>query len=96
MSRRCSITGKMAMRGNNVSHANNKTRRSFMPNLHNLTFRSEILGTDVGIKLSSHGLRTLEFKGGLDNFLLKTANPKLTGEMRQLKKKIMKKMAIAS
>jgi large subunit ribosomal protein L28 len=96
MSRRCSITGKTGMRGNNVSHANNKTRRSFLPNLHQLSFKSEILGADVSLKVSSHGLRTIEHNGGLDAFLLSTGTSKLTTEMAQLKKKVQKKVAAAS
>jgi large subunit ribosomal protein L28 len=96
MSRRCSVTGKVGMRGNNVSHANNKTRRSFLPNLHQLSFKSEILGSDVSLKVTSHGLRTIEHNGGLDAYLLSTGSRKLTEEMVKLKKKVKKKMAVAS
>ncbi len=93
MSRRCEITGKGVLSGNNVSHANNKTRRRFLPNLQEISLKSEILGTSVAVKTSAHGLRTIEHKGGLDAFLVETANAKLTPEMKKLKKKIQKKSA---
>lgn len=96
MSRVCEITGKGVMVGNNVSHANNKTKRRFLPNLQTVSLASEILGASVSVRVSTHGLRTVEFKGGLDGFLMKTKNAKLTAPMKKLKKKIVKKQAIAA
>jgi large subunit ribosomal protein L28 len=95
MSRVCTITGKNVMVGNNVSHANNRTRRRFLPNLQNMSLLSDVLGMSISLRLSNHGLRTVEFKGGLDSFLLKTKNAKLTPEMKKLKKKILKKQKAA-
>ena len=96
MSRVCEITGKGVMVGNNVSHANNKTKRRFLPNLQTVSLASEILGSSVSVRISNHGLRTVEFKGGLDGFLIKTKNAKLTASMKKLKKKIVKKQAVAA
>lgn len=96
MSRVCEITGKGVMVGNNVSHANNKTKRRFLPNLQTVSLASEILGSSVSVRVSTHGLRTVEFKGGLDGFLMKTKNAKLTASMKKLKKKIVKKQEIAA
>ncbi|MEI8320749.1 MAG: 50S ribosomal protein L28 [Alphaproteobacteria bacterium] len=96
MSRRCEITGKGVLSGNNVSHANNKTRRRFLPNLQEISFTSETLGASYKIKTSAHGLRTIEHKGGFDAFLLNTSAAKLPAEMKKLKKKIEKKLAAAT
>lgn len=96
MTRRCEITGKVAMAGNNVSHANNKTRRRFLPNLQEISFISEALGVSVKIRTSAHGLRTVEHKGGLDAFLLNTSDAKLTAEMKKLKNKVQKKISAAA
>ena len=96
MSRVCEITGKGVMVGNNVSHANNKTRRRFLPNLQTVSFMSEILGATYSVRVSAHGLRTVEFKGGLDGFLLKTKNAKLTPSMKKLRKKLLKKQEVAA
>ena len=68
MSRRCQITGKGVLTGNNVSHANNKTRRRFLPNLQDVSLVSEVLGSAVRIRVSVQGLRTIEHNGGLDAF----------------------------
>ena len=95
MSRVCQITGKGVKVGNNVSHAHNKTRRRFLPNLQSVSLASEALGVSVPIRLCTRGLRTVEFKGGLDAFLLKTKNAKLTPEMKKLKKQILKKQGAA-
>ncbi len=88
MAKRCIITGKGAQSGNNVSHANNKTRRRFLPNLQVVSLLSETLGTTVTLRLSSRGLRTIEHNGGLDAFLLSTPNGKLSCEAKRLKKRI--------
>lgn len=95
MSRRCEITGKGVMTGNNVSHANNRTRRRFLPNLQEVSLRSDILGVSVSIRTTVHGLRTVEFKGGLDAYVQATPYSKLTDEMKKIKKQIEKKTAAA-
>ncbi len=93
MSRRCAITGKGVMTGNNVSHANNKTRRRFLPNVQSRTLLSEILGETVRLRVSGHGLRTVEHNGGLDAFLLGRPDSKLTVEARRIKRRIEKARA---
>ena len=78
MSRVCELTGKGRQVGNNVSHANNKTKRTFLPNLQNVTLMSDALGESVKLRVSTHGLRSVEHVGGLDNWLLKTNEDKLS------------------
>ncbi len=90
MARRCLITGKRAQFGNNVSHANNRSRRRFEINLQKTSLLSDALGETVRMRLSVHGMRTVEHKGGLDAFLLGTPNRKLTTEARRLKRRIEK------
>jgi len=91
MARRCEITGKGVMSGNNVSHAVNRTRRRFLPNLQSNTLQSDILGEGVRLKLSTKAIRTIDFKGGLDSFLLGTPDRKLASEAVKVKKRILKK-----
>ena len=93
MSRRCAVSGKGVMTGNNVSHANNKTRRRFLPNMQDTTLFSEILQRGVKVRLSANGLRTIEHKGGLDAYLSGEAPTKLTSEFRRLKKLLEKATA---
>lgn len=93
MSRICELTGKGRQVGNNVSHANNKTKRTFLPNLQNVTLISDALGTSVRLRVSTHGLRSVEHNGGLDNWLLKTSNDKLSLRARRLKRDVAKKLA---
>jgi large subunit ribosomal protein L28 len=88
MSRRCEITGKGVLSGNNVSHANNKTRRRFLPNLQVTSLLSDILGSAVRMRLCTRAMRTVEHNGGIDSFLLGTPNTKLTEEARSLKRRI--------
>jgi large subunit ribosomal protein L28 len=88
MSRRCEITGKGVLSGNNVSHANNKTRRRFLPNLQVTSLLSDTLGSSVRMRLSTRAIRTVEHNGGIDAFLLGTPNTKLTEEARALKRRI--------
>ena len=95
MSRRCSMTGKGVMAGNNVSHANNKTRRRFLPNLQDMSLLSDALGKVVRLKLSTRAIRTIEHKGGLDRYLLDTSNTKLPEEALALKRKVKKAMVTA-
>ena len=90
MARRCAITGKGVLAGNNVSHANNKTRRRFLPNLQNVSVMSETLGRPVSLRVSTNGLRTIEHKGGIDAFLKKAQSDTLTAELRRLKRQIAK------
>ena len=91
MSRRCEITGKGVMSGNNVSHAVNRTRRRFLPNLQSTSLVSDILGEKVNFRLCTKAMRTIDFKGGLDAFLLGTPNRKLASEAIKVKKRILKK-----
>lgn len=93
MARRCAITGKGVQTGNNVSHANNKTRRRFLPNLQDASLLSDVLGQTVKLRLTVHALRTIEHNGGLDAYLLKTSDLKLTDEARRIKRRIEKAAA---
>jgi len=88
MSRRCQITGKGVLTGNNVSHANNKTRRRFLPNLQDTSLLSDTLGMAIRMRLSTRGIRTVEHNGGIDAYLLATPNRRLTVEARALKRRI--------
>ncbi|GBQ72319.1 50S ribosomal protein L28 [Ameyamaea chiangmaiensis NBRC 103196] len=90
MSRRCQITGKGVLTGNNVSHANNKSRRRFLPNLQEISLLSETLGSSVRMRVSTNGIRTVEHNGGLDAFLLSTPNRKLPLEAQTIKRRILK------
>ena len=96
MARRCSITGKGVMTGNNVSHANNKSRRRFLPNLQRTSLLSEALGQTVRLRLTTAAIRTIEHNGGLDEFLKGTKNAKLGPEARVLKRRIEKAAAAAA
>ncbi len=93
MSRRCQITGKGVLTGNNVSHANNKTRRRFLPNLQESSMLSDALGADVHMRLSTRGIRTVEHNGGIDAFLLGTANRKLPPQALVIKRRILRAQA---
>ena len=95
MSRICELTGKGRMVGNNVSHANNKTKRTFLPNLQNVTLISDSLGRSVKLRVSTNGLRSVEHVGGLDNWLAKTGEDKLSLKARKLKREIAKQQASA-
>jgi len=93
MSRVCELTGKAVMTGNNVSHANNKTKRRFLPNLVNVTLLSDALGRSVRLRISANALRTVEHRGGLDAFLVKADGRELSQRARLLKKQVAKKLA---
>ncbi|WP_321394670.1 50S ribosomal protein L28 [Emcibacter sp.] len=93
MSRVCELTGKGVMSGNNVSHAMNKSRRRFLPNLTKATLLSDALGQSVSLRISTHALRSVEHNGGLDNFLLKSRDENLSIKARRLKTQIKKKAA---
>jgi large subunit ribosomal protein L28 len=96
MSRVCELTGKGRQVGHNVSHANNKTKRTFLPNLQNVTLMSDTLGTSVKLRVSTHGLRSVEHVGGLDNWLMKTSEDKLSPKVRKLKRELAKKATEAA
>ena len=93
MARRCVITGKGVLAGNNVSHANNRTRRRFLPNLQETSVLSDALGELVRIKVSTRGLRTIEHNGGLDAFLLSVSDRGLTEDARRIKRRVEKALA---
>ena len=93
MSRACELTGKAVLTGNNVSHANYKTKRRFLPNLVNVTLISEALNQNVRLRISANALRSVEHRGGLDAFLAKADEKTLSQRARLLKKQIAKKQA---
>ena len=90
MSRRCELTGKGVMAGNNVSHAKNRTKRKFLPNLNNVSLVSEALGRSFKFKISASALRSVDRKGGLDSFLLKAKENELSSSALKVKKDINK------
>ena len=90
MSRVCELTGKGPMTGNNVSHANNKTRRRFLPNLNDTTLQSEALGRSFKLRISAHALRCVDHRGGLDKFLAKAKDSDLSPNALKIKKAIKK------
>ncbi len=90
MSHRCSLTGKQAQFGHNVSHSNRKTNRRFLPNIQKVTLPSEALGRELSLQISTRALRTVQKKGGLDRFLLETDDAKLAPEGLRLKRKVKK------
>jgi len=96
MSRRCELTGKGVLSGHNVSHANNKTKRVFRPNLQTVSLASESLGRVVSLKVSMHALKTIDRKGGLDVFLLKAKDSVLSQRALRLKKQVAKRLAADS
>ena len=93
MARRCELTGKDVLTGNNVSHAHNKTRRRFLPNLCEVSLMSDTLNRRVRLKISANALRTVEHRGGLDAFLMKARNGDLSTKARRLKREISKRQS---
>ncbi len=93
MARRCDFTGKGVMAGNNVSHANNRTRRRFLPNLQEASLFSDALNKQVQVRLTTSAIRTVEKRGGIDAFLLSTTSDKLGAKARVLKRQIQKAVA---
>ena len=93
MSRACELTGKAVMTGNNVSHANNKTRRRFLPNLVNVTLMSEALGQGFRMRIAASALRTVEHRGGLDAFLMKEREATLSPKAALIRRQVAKKQA---
>lgn len=96
MSRRCELTGKGVQSGNNVSHAHNKTRRRFLPNLVNVTLMSEALNQKYRLRISASALRSVEHRGGLDAFLAKAKTDELSPKALRIKKNIAKKVSEAA
>ena len=95
MSRICELTGKGRLTGCNVSHANNKTKRVYLPNLQNVTLMSDGLERSFRFRVSTHGLRSVEHVGGLDNWLLKTADGKLSPRALKVKRELRKRQEAA-
>ncbi len=95
MSRRCELTGKGPMTGNNVSHANNKTKRRFLPNLQDVTLMSDTLGRSFRLRVSNAALRTVDHRGGLDAFLARAKEGELSANALKIKKEIAKAQAAA-
>ena len=93
MARRCELTGKGVMTGNNVSHAHNKTRRRFLPNLVNVHLMSDVMGASYRFRISTQALKSVEHRGGLDAFLLKARDTELSEKARKLKKQISRRLA---
>ena len=89
MTMKCQLTGKTHQTGNNVSHAKNRSKRRFLPNLQNVSFTSDKLRKSIQLKVAASTIRTVEKKGGLDEYLLKTSNAKLPMEALKLKKQIL-------
>ncbi|MDP3372178.1 MAG: 50S ribosomal protein L28 [Candidatus Paracaedibacteraceae bacterium] len=96
MSRLCPITGKKGLSGNHVSHANNKSKRRYQPNLQQVSLMSEALGRSVHMRMTTRGLKTVEFHGGLDAFLLRSSTRILNSELRSLKKIITARQTVAT
>ncbi|MEM1286116.1 MAG: 50S ribosomal protein L28 [Cohaesibacteraceae bacterium] len=90
MARRCELTGKGVQTGNNVSHANNKTRRRFLPNLNTVSLVSDALGRTVRLRITASALRSVEHRGGLDAFLLKARDTELSANALKVKKEVLK------
>lgn len=95
MSRRCELTGKGVQSGHNVSHSNIKTNRRWLPNLNTVTLQSEALGRSFRLKVSSHALRTVDHRGGLDGFLLKASDDELSPKALKIKRDIVAATAAA-
>ncbi|TYB90341.1 50S ribosomal protein L28 [Oceaniovalibus sp. ACAM 378] len=95
MSRRCELTGKGPMSGNNVSHAKNRTRRRFLPNLNEVSLMSEALGRTFSLKISAAALRTVDHRGGLDAYMAKAKDIELSAGALKIKKEIAKALAAA-
>lgn len=96
MARVCELTGKGRQVGNNVSHANNKTKRTFLPNLQNITFMSDAVGQSISFRVCTNGARSVEHAGGLDHWLLKTKDDKLSIKAQRLKRQIAKKTVVTA
>jgi large subunit ribosomal protein L28 len=96
MARRCELTGRGVQSGNNVSHANNRTRRRFLPNLNQVTLTSDALGQSIRFRITPHALRSVEHRGGLDAYLMKARDGELSIRARRLKRTIARKLEAAA
>lgn len=96
MARRCELTGKGVQTGNNVSHANNRTRRRWLPNLNNVSLVSDALGRTVRLRISASALRSVEHRGGLDAFLLKAKDVELSTTALKVKKEVLKAQIVTA
>jgi large subunit ribosomal protein L28 len=96
MSRRCELTGKGPMVGNNSSHANNKTKRRYLPNLNDVTLQSEALNRGIKMRITAHALRSVDHRGGLDAFLAKAKDVELSPSVLKVKKEITKALATSA
>ena len=85
MTKKCELTGVLPLKGHNVSHANNKTKRRFLPNLKKISFKSDILKKNIRLNVTNAALRTVDFKGGLDKYLLSAKNSKLSNKVKKIK-----------
>ena len=91
MSKKCELTGKSPLKGHKVSHANNKIKRKFLPNLKKVTFKSDVLKRNIRLKVSNAALKTVDYKGGLDDFLKTVKTYKLSKRAKRLKNQIIEK-----
>ena len=91
MSKKCELTGKSPLKGNKVSHANNKSKRKFFPNLRNVTFKSDVLKRNIRLSVSNSALRTVDYKGGIDSYLKYVKSFKLSQKAKKLKGQILAK-----
>ena len=91
MSRKCELTGKSPLKGHRVSHANNKVKRKFLPNLKKVTFKSDVLKRNIRLNVSNAALKTVDYKGGLDDFLKTVKTYKLSKRAKRLKNQIIEK-----
>lgn len=96
MARRCELSGKGVQTGNNVSHAKNRSRRRFLPNLCNVSLLSDTLGESVSLRISAHALRSVEHRGGLDAYLVKAKDADLSARALRIKKRLQKAVAVAA
>lgn len=96
MSRTCDLTGKAPQTGHKVSHSNRKTKRRFLPNLVNVTLRSDTLDRAMRFRISANALRTVDHRGGLDGFLAKAKDDELSAKALKIKREVEKKLAPAS
>ena len=93
MSKKCELTGKIPLKVHNVSHANNKTKRRFLPNLKKEKFKSELLKKSMRLTVSNAGVRSVDKKGSFDNFLKSAKSRDLSLRLKKLKKSIIAKTA---
>ncbi|ALK07854.1 50S ribosomal protein L28 [Blastochloris viridis] len=96
MSRRCDLTGKAVLVGHKVSHSNRKTKRRFLPNLCNVTFRSDVLGREVRLRVSANAIKTVDHRGGFDAFLVKARAEELSPRALEMKRAVEKAQVVAA